>query len=354
MLFYDMSGNSVVVGENIYDCTKYGITTDSNNNTSAFNALIQDVYNSGGGIIYIPKGTYIFDSASASAPTAVIRTLLRMKSRVSVRGESLTDSILKVVGNSAIGTCLFAQSTKIPNDETLKGCTFENFTVDMSECTMTEYSSTGKAFMGNDLEDCIFRDLRLIGCPSTALGIDVLKNVVIDSVYVYQGGRLWTSGGYGGAGIGIGTGNSGDENFIIRNCICDDCGNFGIFLENQVSHNIPSTAPVIIANNIVINGRGRGIGVRCNKNITITGNNVVNNPVGIYFDTKAESCIVSGNYIADNTAGVEFGSGVATGNGTDAPCSKIAITSNMFIGNNTNVLNTITPSNIYNQNNAEM
>lgn len=353
-MIYDMLGSKIDIGENIYVCSEFGVTTNSSDNTQAMQSLIDKVYASGGGTIYIPKGTYLFDSASASAPTNVIRTLLRMKSRVSFKGESLTGSILKVTGNSSIGTCLFAQSTKITGDEILKGCTFENFTIDMSECTMTTYSSTGKAFMGNDLEDCIFRDLRLIGCPSTALGIDVLKNVVIDSVYVYQGGRLWTSGGYGGAGIGIGTGNGADESFIIRNCVCDDCGNFGIFLENQVSHTAQSTAPVIIANNVVKNGRGRGIGVRCNKNISITGNNVVNNPVGIYFDTKAESCIVSGNYIADNTAGVEFGSGTVTGNGTDAPCGDIVITGNMFIRNTTNIVKTITPTDVYEQGNAEM
>ena len=59
----------------------------------------------------------------------------------------------------------------------------------------------------------------------------MLDNVVIDSVYIYEGGRSWNYGGNGGAGIGIGTGLWENENYIIRNCICVSCGHFGIFFK---------------------------------------------------------------------------------------------------------------------------
>ena len=46
------------------------------------------------------------------------------------------------------------------------------------------------------------------------MGIDMLDNVVLDSIYVYQGGRQWAYGGGGGAGIGIGTGLWENENAV--------------------------------------------------------------------------------------------------------------------------------------------
>ena len=94
----------------------------------------------------------------------------------------------------------------------------KNFTIDMSEASLTQYTHRGKAFYYSGIKDCVFRDLRLISTPSTALGIDMLDNVVIDSIYIYEGGRSGTYGGNGGAGIGIGTGMWEHENYVIRNC----------------------------------------------------------------------------------------------------------------------------------------
>ena len=344
MSVYDVKGNKI---SSLYNCRDYGITPDNADNTLNMRKLMMDVYNSGGGTIYIPIGEYNFNCSSAYGEGESVTRLLPMYSGVSIIGESEKYSSLKVSGNSASGCALFAKK-----DETLCGCDFKNFTVDMSECTVTTYSYKGKAFYCSAIQDSVFRDLRLIGAPATALGIDRINRVTIDSIYVYQGGRLWTSGGYGGAGIGIGSSDSDiDEPFIIRNCICDDCGNFGIFIEQQGGHAVPNSRCQIIANNIVMNGRGSGIGLRTSKDVVISGNNIRNCKTGILVDSGATDSTITGNQISDCTNGFEYANGANVGNGTSTPCNNISVLGNVFIGNENSIVKTIEPTNSIEANN---
>lgn len=348
MATYNANGEKII--QTYYNCQDYGIIPSSLDNTQAFQNLIDLIYEKGGGVIWIPCGIYHFDSeVSAYDMTSNIATLLEMKKRVSIIGESLNRSVLKVTGNTDRGAGLFCQNSS-HSGEVLSGCTFENFTVDMSEASLTTYTHRGKAFYFSGIKDCVFRDLRLIGTPSTSLGIDMLDNVVMDSIYVYQGGRQWTLGGNGGAGIGIGTGKWANENYIIRNCICDDCGHFGIFLEDQgifsatKDKNYPKGQ--IISNNIIRNGRHYGLGIRGGKNVVFTGNNLYENVGGIYADYGAKNVVLSNNLIQGSTeAGLHFGDEDYTVNGTTAsiPCENFAIVGNAFIENAVGIKKTTAP-----------
>ncbi len=262
-----------------------------------------------------------------------VQACLTAKSGVSIVGESITNTIIEVYGATTKGAAWIAS---LDTNVTV-GCVFQNFTVDLSRESMTTYTHKGKAFYLSGIKDCVFRDLRLLNTPSTALGIDMLDNVVIDSVYVYNCGRRWSIGGNGGAGIGIGTGKWENENYIIRNCICDSCGHFGIFLEDQ---GIFSSAKVrnypkgqIIANNIVRNGRNYGIGVRGGKNVVITGNNLYENYGGIYMDYGAKNVMVSNNIIqGSKEAGFLFGDEDGAVNGINGgagyPCENVVFSGN--------------------------
>lgn len=218
-----------------YIATDHGVRPDVEDNTAAMQKLIDTVHDYGGGIIWLPIGEYRFDSANSVPENSDFRTILTPKSGVSIIGESLSGTVIQVYGHTEKGASWLANYIADRDDKSVKlsGCTYRNFTIDMSEATVAEYSSTGKALGMKALRDCIFRDLRLLNTPSTALGIDMLDNVVIDSVYVYRGGREWQPGGQGGAGIGIGTGKWENENYVVRNCLCVECGHFGIFLEDQ-------------------------------------------------------------------------------------------------------------------------
>lgn len=348
MATYNANGEKII--QTYYNCQDYGITPSNLDNTKAFQDLIDLIYENGGGVIWIPVGTYYFKSdESGYALTGNIDTLLVAKKRVSVIGECLDKSILKVTGNTQRGCGLFCQDST-QSGEVMSGCTYSNFTVDMSEASLNDYTHRGKAFAFSGIKDCVFRDLRLISTPSTSLGIDMLDNVVMDSIYVYQGGRQWTLGGNGGAGIGIGTGKWANENYIIRNCICDDCGHFGIFLEDQgifdasKVENYPKGQ--IISNNIIRNGRHYGLGIRGGKNVVFTGNNLYENVGGIYADYGAKNVVLSNNLIQGSTeAGLHFGDEDYTVNGTTAsiPCENFAIVGNAFIENTVAIKKTTTP-----------
>ena len=350
----NIGGN--VSGAVYYNCQDYGVIPGSSDNTDAMQALIDLVHENGGGVIWIPIGVYTFDSANSSYDmTSNITTLLEAKSHVSILGESLSGSVLKVTGNTTQGAGLFCQNS-VHSGEILEGCSYQNFTVDMSEASLTTYTHRGKAFYYSGIKDCVFRDLRLISTPSTSLGIDMLDNVVMDSIYVYEGGRQWTDGGNGGAGIGIGTGKWKNENYIIRNCVCDSCGHFGIFLEDQgifsaaKDRNYPKGQ--IISNNVIRNGRNYALGVRGGKNVLVTGNNLYENKGGIYTDYGAINIVFSNNLIQGCTeAGFNYGNEMSVVNGADYPCENIVITGNTFVDNATDIKKTHTPVNSQEVNN---
>ena len=328
-----------------YNCTDYGVVPGSSDNTAKFQELVDLVYEAGGGTIWIPCGTYVFDTELSSVDlTGNITTLVEMKSGVSLLGESLTGTVLKVIGQTKDGCGLFCQNS-VHSGEVLSGCNAQNFTVDMSEASLTNYTHRGKAFYYSGIKNSVFRDLRLLETPSTSMGIDMLDNVVLDSIYVYKGGKQWTYGGNGGAGIGIGTGKWKNENYIIRNCICDSCGHFGIFLEDQ---GIFSSAKdrtyskgQIICNNVVRNGRHYGLGIRGGQNVLITGNNLYENKGGIYADYGAKNVMVSNNLIQGSTeAGFNYGN-----ESTDYACENMAIINNTFLDNSVGIKKTLTPTN---------
>ena len=333
----NIGGN--VSGAVFYNCQDYGVIPGSSDNTDAMQSLIDLAHENGGGVIWIPVGTYKFHKdGSTSAMGGNAQNNVYLKSNVSILGESVIGSVFKLYGDTQTGCSMFGFFTS--GEDVLEGCTFSNFTVDLSEETMAQYSHKGKAFYVSGIKNCIFRDLRLISTPSTSLGIDMLDNVVMDSIYVYQGGRQWALGGNGGAGIGIGTGKWKNENYVIRNCVCDSCGHFGIFLEDQgifssaKDKNYPKGQ--IIANNVVRNGRHYALGLRGGKNVIFTGNNTYENVGGMYLDYGAQNVIIANNIFADCTEnGLLFGNEDNTVNGTpeSIPCDTVFVSGNLFKNN---------------------
>lgn len=308
-------------------------------NTLAMQNLIKKVHDNGGGIIWLPIGTYGFDKNSADRIVVSddFRMCVKPMSNVSIIGESLTETVIRIYGVNSdtawIGNQVDRQSTEVA----LSGFTYQNFTVDMSDAYLTEgeYSSTGKAFGMKAIKNCVFRDLRILNSPATGFGIDMLDNVVIDSVYVYNCGKQWEYGNPGGAGIGIGTGRWEQENFIVRNCVCAGCGHFGIFIEDQGifdGNKRNWTMGKIIANNVVRNGKNYGIGIRGGQNVVVTGNNIYRNKGGIYLDYGAQRVMVSNNAVSENTEnGLLFGTEDA-GFG-DYACENVAVFGNSFFEN---------------------
>lgn len=283
----------------VYRATDYGISTEADDNTLALQALIDNISEAGGGIIFFPIGTYNF--LRWNSPD--YRWAIEMKSNVSIIGENLEKTILKQTQKmpySMFGRILDNHGGA---EDPLTGCTFQNFTIDAYDTGDTNHVC-GKAFFFQYVRDCVFRDLRLMGTTATAMGIDFIDRVVIDNVTCIDCGRTFTGTEAGTSGIGIGTCGWENENFVITNCVCVGCGQYGIFIENQgLFHDgkVDYSKGCIISNCIVRNGINKGIGVRGGQNVTVIGCETYENTShGIYIDNncknvKVISCSSSNN-----------------------------------------------------------
>ena len=334
-----------------YDCTEYGVTTDNEDNTPAFQTLIDTIYEAGGGTIYIPNGTYNFK------PVTDKKCAMLAKSNVSVIGENIEKTVLKCIGGNPFSLFYAKNTSRSPTT----GATYSNFTVDAYQTGNTN-KVYGKAFFYQYVKNCVFRDLILKGTVATALGIDFLDNVLIENVNCIDCGRTFISesGTSGTSGIGIGTGGFQNENFFITNCVCVNSGQYGIFIENQHTlgwgGNTDNSKGSIISNCTVRNGLFRGIGVRggthiivsdCNsyenakegiyldnlcKNVKISGCNSVNNSqhgILVNCNSNSEDVIISDNNVNGNT-----------GNGIDiaVATSGLALVGNVTKGNTTGLV----------------
>lgn len=324
-------------GGTFYNALDYGMTESAEDNTAALQAAMDAVAEAGGGIIWIPKGTYLFKSSRVTVNSGNMEGAVWAKSKVSILGESLSGTVLKMTGDSACGKG-FALFAYHDNTTPLEGCTYTNFTVDGADMVISSYNHQGKAFYYHNIKDCVFRDLRLLNTPATALGIDMLVNTVMDSIYCENCGREWVyDTGNGGAGIGIGTGKFANENYVIRNCICVGCGHFGIFLEDQgifsaaKDKNYPKGA--IVANNICRNGRYGGIGLRGGRYVLIQSNICYeNHDAGIEIDYGIKECDVLNNTCYDNGE-----SGIAIENIVDGAKENLNFSGNRITGNATGI-----------------
>lgn len=279
-----------------------GVTDD----TPAIQGAIDYLSTNGGGFIYLPKGIYILKSP------------LLWKSNVSIFGDGVGLSILKpyeqsgtTEGFSAIEWVSGSTSYSNP----MINCVFTNFEIDGSLMTISTYTSKPKGIVIHYMKDCIFKDMLIRNTCATGLGVDFLKNVTIDNVTTINCGRSWVDTGseqnVGGAGIGIGTKRMQGESFIIRNCISDGNGNYGIFLEDQGFSSYPQNQDIcyIISNNIVKNGRNIGIAVKGGDRTIISNNVVYNNAVsGIAVIENngftLDDCIISNNISQNNKRGI--------------------------------------------------
>jgi hypothetical protein len=277
-------------------CLCNGINDDS----VQLQQMVDYLSANGGGIVYIPSGVYTQKSQ------------INWKTGVSLIGDGQGRSILKVIhvgngedfGFASIG---YDKSNLAQiKQEKMKNCRFENFEIDGSGMVNIKYNSYGKGLYLVYLYNCVFRDIYLHDISATGLGIDFLCNTVIDNVTVDNCGRLYKTAPndayrQGGAGIGIGTNRDLNESFQIVNCRANNCGSFGIFVENQKLFDAQqevNSKNMIISNNIVTNCYRHGIGVRACDGVVIA-NNIIkrSGDDNIYVDNMTKNVTIMGNII---------------------------------------------------------
>ena len=277
-------------------CLCNGINDDS----VQLQQMVDYLSANGGGIVYIPSGVYTQKSQ------------INWKTGVSLIGDGQGRSILKVIhvgngedfGFASIG---YDKSNLAQiKQEKMKNCRFENFEIDGSGMVNIKYNSYGKGLYLVYLYNCVFRDIYLHDISATGLGIDFLCNTIIDNVTVDNCGRLYKTAPndayrQGGAGIGIGTNRDLNESFQIVNCRANNCGSFGIFVENQKLFDAQqevNSKNMIISNNIVTNCYRHGIGVRACDGVVIANNIIKHSGEdNIYVDNMTKNVTIMGNII---------------------------------------------------------
>lgn len=288
----------------VYLATDYGISAEAEDNTPALQSLVDRVSAAGGGIIFFPIGVYNFKPGNLADKYPYQKTAIMMTSNVSIVGENIEKTVLK----QTVATPYSMFRKMGEPDAPITGCTFSNFTVDAYD-TGNVNAVHGKAFFFQYVKDCVFRDLILRGTVATAMGIDFLDRVVIDNVSCIDCGRTFTGQETGTSGIGIGTCGWENENFVVTNCVCSGCGQYGIFIENQGlfgDSNVSYAKGCIISNCIVRNGLNKGIGVRGGENVTVIGCEVYENAShGIYVDNNCKNVrIMSCSSTKNNGSGI--------------------------------------------------
>ena len=286
----------VVAGGIYYDATKFGVSSEAEDNTPAMQALIDLVAGRGGGVIWMPPGVYDFKRCGVQYDKQgfLIDYALRMESGVSVVGAGKGVTILRQT--EGVPYALFLRMATA--EEPLTGCTFCDFAVD-AYATGDVGNVYGKAFYGQYLRDCVFRDLVLLGTPATALGVDYLDCVYIDRVTCVDCGRTWKEGTAGTSGIGIGVGGWADENCIIDGCIAIRSGQYGIFFESQPQMgwggNYARPRGMIVSNCIARDGFNKGIGIIGVENVTVIGCESYGNVAdGYYVDLDCRNVRIRG------------------------------------------------------------
>ena len=317
-----------------YNAKSHGAKGDgATDDSPALNALVTAVHDAGGGTIWLPKGVYMLDSP------------ILWQSNVSLRGEGMGLAILKTRQAAGVGEGFAAiRGLTFSADDPCVNCKFEQFTIDGEEMQITEYTSYPKGINIHFMSNCVFRDMEIRNTCATGLGVDHLRNSVVDHVVCINCGRSWTGNGVeqnvGGAGIGIGTNCMEGESLIVQNCVADGCGNYGIFFEKQ-GYTYPGKAEGhVIANNVVRNGRNHGIVIKGDANVVVTDNVVFGNA------NDGLAVLENNGFVTEH---IMFCNNLVRGNGngfrleSDGVCRDITLSGNVFNGNeNGIVLNTDT------------
>jgi len=157
---------------NMYNANLFGLSgkKSGKENSIALQQLIDTISLNGGGIIYIPAGTYPFAS---NGKQTIGERCIKLKSNVRIVGDGI-GTVLKVIGHTENGLDMFYYNDYVDfaSKDPLKNCDFENFIIDSSETSVSNYTSAGKGFMVNNFEKCHWNNVIVRFTDATGFGVD--------------------------------------------------------------------------------------------------------------------------------------------------------------------------------------
>lgn len=204
------------------------------NDYSPIQLAVNAARDAGGGIVYLPKGIY------------KIQSTITWYSGVSMVGDGPGSSILKMSGVLLDAISSFTAGPPSGGDPStipLRDCIFRDFEIDGSGLTSTAPSVSGKGIYILYMQRCKFINLYIHHCIGTGLGADFLDQVVMDGVIANNNGRNWdgVNMAIGQSGIGVGTNWKSVEALTITNCHALNNGNYGFFVEIQLTGGASNT-----------------------------------------------------------------------------------------------------------------
>ena len=299
--------------QNIYNIKDYGASEESDNNSPAIQAAIDAAYNNGGGIVFVPLGTWKVKRGTDTVWFGA-KCAIKLFDNVSLIGESMEKSVLYVNDPDGDG-CIISGTQQLNNSR------IAYLRLEMQH--LTPRASIGeKCIYSQNLINCSIDHIHANGSNGTGIGVDLLQNVWITDNLVTHCGRGWNVGHHlGCSGIGIGAGTMGSntlsEMSVVSNNIVLDSGQFGIFYEHQglnVATEQPTDfsgtryAEVIIANNILRDTTYKGIGVVALEGVQVKDNVIHRSQYAAIEISKWCSDIsVSGNIAIGCQQGITIG-----------------------------------------------
>lgn len=237
-----------------------GVTDDTN----AFQAMIDYCAYNGGGVIQLSPGI------------VKITRKIMWKDGVSLIGAGMGITTIRPEGGgySAID---FDETGGVGSGENrdepmFHNITFKDFGIDGGLMSANGNPVGTKGIFLVYMERCVFQNLLIQNTIGTGLGVDFLRDCLIDNVHTINCGYQWTTGGLGQAGIGIGTGGMPKESMIIRDCVAESCGSFGIFVELQEfsdGRTQHTSQKAVIINCVANNGLNDGFNIYHGEDIAI-------------------------------------------------------------------------------------
>ncbi len=238
------------------------------NNTIKLQNYINQVSEKGGGIVYIPKGTYYFRVNSEDFENNYVKTgnschyIIWCKNNVTIQGDGIDNTILKPYGTYPYGVNMFHYTTNFNEKNTgiaptyIENADFINFTIDSTDEQYGSknpdykiekaYHAMGKGFMMAPIKNCDWNNVKVINTDGTGFGVDLPVNCTISNCIAEGCGKQATEKDVGASGFGIGTGYTNNESIIIKDCISRNNKKYGFFFENQTRfskfYNQPSQA----------------------------------------------------------------------------------------------------------------
>jgi len=318
--------------------------TGSTDVSAAVQAAVTAAAAAGGGDVYLKTGRYKLTSAVA------------LSSAVRVFGDGPGRTIVLPYGLVPAFSAL-SGSQSVPYTDV----SITDLEIDGTNQSGT-YASTIKGISAQYMVRAVFRNLYIHGTGATGLGADYLQETRIENCALSGCGRLSTTAGPGGAGIGIGSGHlsSVREDVTISGCYAISNATYGIFVEAEVSSVIPSAAGAVITGNYTY-GNNYGIGCSGSAGMLVTGNTCqADAAAGIVVDSgttdrgAGQDSVISGNVIYSpagpgiyvnpanqSIAGVQItgnrvigagGQGIKLSGSTTTSVSDVAVTDNTVRG----------------------